>query len=116
MPGSRFIQDGCTRIDRIVGETRSGEYISVYRSASGNSSQNTSKHFSPPLIANNQSWTIATRIKHRPQSLHALGGTRRAPAKLLANSCGRSVFELLSEMDESRNAILSSFSQRSARA
>src|SRR5215468_6293353 len=46
----------------MVGETLPGACTTVKRSASGKSSQKTSKHFSPPRIPVSQSCTSATCI------------------------------------------------------
>ena len=60
LPGRRWISEVHRRWRSIVGETLPGTCTSVKRSASGKSSQNTSRQRSPPRMPVSQSWTRAT--------------------------------------------------------
>src|SRR6185295_15448890 len=61
-PGNRWMNEVMIRRCSTTEETEPGTWTSVKRSASGNSSQNTSRQRSPPRIPVSQSWTSATRM------------------------------------------------------
>ena len=62
IPGNRLKAEARIRMRSIRSDTDPGTWISVKSVASGKSSQNTSRHRSPPRIPVSQSWTSATRM------------------------------------------------------
>src|SRR6266508_4510180 len=72
--GSRWMNEVITRRRSMTGATEPGTWSRVKRSASGNSSQNTSRQRSPPRIPVSQSCTKATFMARR------LGGGLRPPS------------------------------------
>src|SRR5512144_2349892 len=78
------MKDVATWRRSITGDTEPGTWTSVNRSASGNSSQKTSRQRSPPRIPVSQSWTSATRMAWIPRSVRGASDPRAPVVEELA--------------------------------